>query len=170
VCHVLRYTPYTGLIRRLLDDGRIGRLISVEHLEPVGWWHQAHSFVRGNWNREDASGPMLLTKSCHDIDWLVYLFARLPVRVSSFGSLTHFRAADRPDGAAEHCLDCPVEASCPYSAKRLYLRALADRHSTSGPWVRSLPNPPRRRRRTRCAPARTAAASTPATTMWSTTR
>jgi predicted dehydrogenase len=126
VCHVLRYTPYTRLIKRLLDDGRIGRLISVEHLEPVGWWHQAHSFVRGNWNREDVSGPMLLTKSCHDIDWLVYLFGRLPVRVSSFGSLTHFRAADRPDGAADRCLDCPVEPRCPYSAKRLYLRALAD--------------------------------------------
>jgi predicted dehydrogenase len=126
VCHVLRYTPYTGLIKRLLDEGRIGRLISVEHLEPVGWWHHAHSFVRGNWNREDVSGPMLLTKSCHDIDWLVYLFGRLPVRVSSFGSLTHFRAADRPDGAADRCLDCPVEPSCPYSAKRLYLRALAD--------------------------------------------
>jgi predicted dehydrogenase len=126
VCHVLRYTPYTRLIKRLLDEGRVGRLISVEHLEPVGWWHQAHSFVRGNWNREDVSGPMLLTKSCHDIDWLVYLFGRLPARVASFGSLTHFRVADRPEGAADRCLDCRVEPRCPYSAKRLYLRALAD--------------------------------------------
>jgi predicted dehydrogenase len=126
VCHVLRYTPYTRLVKRLLDEGRVGRLISVEHLEPVGWWHQAHSFVRGNWNREDVSGPMLLTKSCHDIDWLVHLFGRLPARVASFGSLTHFRAADRPDGAADRCLDCPVESTCPYSAKRLYLNALAD--------------------------------------------
>jgi predicted dehydrogenase len=126
VCHVLRYTPYTRLVKRLLDEGRVGRLISVEHLEPVGWWHQAHSFVRGNWNREDVSGPMLLTKSCHDIDWLVHLFGRLPARVASFGSLTHFRAADRPDGAADRCLDCLVESICPYSAKRLYLNALAD--------------------------------------------
>ena len=126
VCHVLRYTPYTRMVKGLLDDGRIGRLISVQHLEPVGWWHHAHSFVRGNWGRADVSGPMLLTKSCHDIDWLVYLFGRLPARVASFGSLTHFRAADRPAGAADRCLDCPVESACPYSAKRLYQAALAD--------------------------------------------
>jgi predicted dehydrogenase len=126
VCHVLRYTAYTRLVKGLLDEGRIGQLVGVEHLEPVGWWHHAHSFVRGNWRRQDESGPMLLTKSCHDIDWLVHLFGRLPERVSSFGGLTHFRASQRPAGAADRCLDCPVEAACPYSAKRLYLGALAD--------------------------------------------
>nr|BFE70892.1 hypothetical protein GCM10020092_041930 [Actinoplanes digitatis] len=126
VCHVLRYTPYTRLLRRVLDEGRIGRLVNVQHLEPVGWWHQAHSFVRGNWSSTEESGPMLLTKSCHDIDWLVHLFGAIPERVSSFGGLTHFRAEHRPEGAAERCLDCRVEAACPYSAKRLYLAALAD--------------------------------------------
>jgi predicted dehydrogenase len=126
VCHVLRYTPYTRVLKKMLDDGVIGRLVSVEHLEPVGWWHYAHSFVRGNWRREDTSGPMLLTKSCHDLDWLVYLFGRTPSKVSSFGSLTHFRASERPPQATARCLDCPVETSCPYSAKRLYFDALAD--------------------------------------------
>ena len=126
VCHVLRYTPYTRMLKRLLADGRIGRLVSVQHLEPVGWWHQAHSFVRGNWRREDESGPMLLTKSCHDIDWLVHLIGATPTRVSSFGSLTHFRASERPAGAADRCLDCSVESTCPYSAKRFYLACVAD--------------------------------------------
>jgi len=126
VCHVLRYTPYTRMLKRLLADGRIGRLVSVQHLEPVGWWHQAHSFVRGNWRREDESGPMLLTKSCHDIDWLVHLIGATPTRVSSFGGLTHFRASERPAGAADRCLDCSVESTCPYSAKRFYLACVAD--------------------------------------------
>jgi predicted dehydrogenase len=126
VCHVLRYTPYTRMVKRLLAEGRIGRLVSVQHLEPVGWWHHAHSFVRGNWRNEAESGPMLLTKSCHDIDWLVYVVGAAPSRVSSFGSLSHFRAAERPAGAADRCLDCPLETTCPYSAKRLYLGALAD--------------------------------------------
>jgi predicted dehydrogenase len=126
VCHVLRYTPYTRFLTGLLADGRIGRLVSVQHLEPVGWWHHAHSFVRGNWRRADESGPMLLTKSCHDIDWLLHLFGQSPARVSSFGSRMHFRASERPARAADRCLDCPVETTCPYSAKRLYLRALAD--------------------------------------------
>jgi predicted dehydrogenase len=126
VCHVLRYTPYTRLVRRLLDEGRIGRLVTVEHLEPVGWWHAAHSFVRGNWRRTGESGPMLLTKSCHDLDWLVYVMGALPDRISSFGSRSHFRASERPAGAADRCLDCAVEPDCPYSAKRLYFDCLAD--------------------------------------------
>lgn len=126
VCHVLRYTPYTRALKRLLDEGAIGRLVSVQHLEPVGWWHQAHSFVRGHWRRSDTSAPMLLTKSCHDIDWLVYLFGRAPRRVSSFGGLTHFRPESAPDGAGTRCTDCAVESTCPYSAKRLYLDCLAD--------------------------------------------
>ncbi|MCO5972882.1 Gfo/Idh/MocA family protein [Actinoallomurus soli] len=126
VCHVLRYTPYTRVLKDVLDSGRIGRLVSVQHLEPVGWWHQAHSFVRGNWRRSDTSAPMLLTKSCHDIDWLMYLFGRSPQRVGSFGGLSHFRAEDAPPGAADRCLDCGVESTCPYSAKRLYLECLGD--------------------------------------------
>ncbi|MDX6264742.1 MAG: hypothetical protein QOH84_6430 [Kribbellaceae bacterium] len=126
VCHVLRYTPYTRMLKELLDSGRIGRLVNVQHLEPVGWWHQAHSFVRGHWRRSDTSAPMLLTKACHDLDWLVHLFGAVPARVSSFGSLTHFKASERPAGAAPRCLDCPLEPSCPYSAKRLYLDCLAD--------------------------------------------
>ncbi|MFF5567328.1 Gfo/Idh/MocA family protein [Streptomyces sp. NPDC012623] len=126
VCHVLRYTPYTRALRRLLEDGTIGRLVSVQHLEPVGWWHQAHSFVRGNWRRQDTSAPMLLTKACHDIDWLIHLFGQLPDQVTSFGGLSHFRAEERPEGAADRCLDCPLEPTCPYSAKRLYLGCLGD--------------------------------------------
>jgi hypothetical protein len=49
------------------------------------------------------------------------------VRVSSFGNLTHFRKECRPEGAAERCLDCSIERSCPYSAKRIYLD---DSHNT----------------------------------------
>ncbi|TMR99741.1 Gfo/Idh/MocA family protein [Nonomuraea basaltis] len=126
VCHVLRYTPYTRVVRELLEAGRIGRLVNAQHLEPVGWWHQAHSFVRGHWRRQDTSAPMLLAKSCHDIDWLVHLFGRPPARVSSFGSLSHFRPEERPSEAADRCLDCTLEPSCPYSAPRLYLGCLDD--------------------------------------------
>ncbi|MFF9011431.1 Gfo/Idh/MocA family protein [Streptomyces sp. NPDC014870] len=125
VGHVLRYTPYTRALKDLLDSGRIGDLVSVQHLEPVGFWHQAHSFVRGNWRREDEATSMLMAKSCHDLDWLQYVLGAPPVRVSSFGRLSHFRAENRPAGAADRCLDCSVEAGCPYSAKRDYGDLLA---------------------------------------------
>ncbi|MDG6105815.1 Gfo/Idh/MocA family oxidoreductase [Dactylosporangium aurantiacum] len=126
VCHVLRYTSYTRALRALLTSGRIGALVSVQHLEPVGWWHQAHSFVRGNWRREADSGPMLLTKSCHDLDWLAYVVGAAPRSVASFGGLAHFRPEHRPAGAGERCVACAVEAACPYSAVRLYTRCLDD--------------------------------------------
>ncbi len=121
VCHVLLYTAFTKRLKSILDSGAIGDLVSVQHLEPVAWWHQAHSFVRGNWRNEAESSFMLLSKSCHDMDWLRHIMGRPCRSVASFGSLRHFRSSERPPGAADRCLDCTVEAQCPYSAKRFYL-------------------------------------------------
>ena len=126
VCHVMRYTAYTAQVKALVDDGRLGGLVGLEHLEPVGWWHFAHSFVRGNWRRSDQAGPSILTKCCHDLDWLRYIVDRPAVAVSSRGGLHHFTAANRPAGAADRCLDCAVEPDCPYSAPRFYLRGVGD--------------------------------------------
>jgi predicted dehydrogenase len=126
VCHVLRYTPHTVALKRLLADGAIGEVLSIEHLEPVGWWHAAHSYVRGNWGNEGRSSSMLLAKSCHDLDWLLAVVGRPCDRITSFGSLSYFTRAHQPEGAADRCLECPleVESVCPYSAKRIYLTAL----------------------------------------------
>ena len=126
VCLVLRYSPYARRVREVIDSGILGEIVSVEHLEPVGWWHQAHSYVRGPWRKESASSPMLLAKSVHDIDWIIDIVGHRARRVSSFGSLYHFRPEQAPAGAADNCLDCPVEPTCPYSAPRLYLSCLGD--------------------------------------------
>lgn len=125
VCHVLRYTTYTRALKRLVEEGVIGEVVSVQHLEPVGFWHQAHSFVRGNWRSEAQSSFMLLAKSCHDLDWLRYVVGRPCRSVASFGGRHHFRSEARPAGAADRCLDCGVEADCPYSARRIYLERIA---------------------------------------------
>lgn len=127
VAHVMRYMPYTVRLRELLAAGRIGDVVSVQHLEPVGWSHQAHSFVRGNWRREDQSSFMLMAKSCHDIDWLRYVVGAPIAKVASFGGLSHFRAEHHPDGAGERCHSCAVEPTCPYSALRIYHGALDER-------------------------------------------
>lgn len=121
VCHVMRYTTYTRALKKILDDGLIGDVVSLQHLEPVGHWHQAHSFVRGNWGNEAASSPMLLAKSCHDLDWLRYVMGESCQAIQSFGSLRHFRSEDRPATAGDRCLECEYEPQCPYSAKRIYL-------------------------------------------------
>ncbi len=132
VGHVLRYTRYTQKLKAILDSGLIGNVVSVQHLEPVGYWHQAHSFVRGNWRNEKESSFMLLTKSCHDLDWIRYIIGKKCTAVSSFGSLSHFRAENKPETAGDNCLECMYEPECPYSAKRFYLRLL-ERGKTGWP-------------------------------------
>ncbi|NLB55566.1 MAG: Gfo/Idh/MocA family oxidoreductase, partial [Lentisphaerae bacterium] len=121
VCHVLRYTRYTMTLKKLIDDGVIGDVVCLQHSEPVGYWHQAHSYVRGNWRNEKDSSSMLLAKSCHDLDWIRHIMGKKFVAVSSFGSLKHFRKEEKPKGAAKRCLTCRIESTCPYSAKKIYL-------------------------------------------------
>jgi predicted dehydrogenase len=126
VGHVMRYTAYTDAVKDVVAKGLLGQVVGIEHLEPIGWWHFAHSYVRGNWRRSDQAGPSILTKCCHDLDWLRYIVDRPAVAVSSWGGLHHFTSANRPAGAADRCLDCAVEPDCPYSAPRLYLGCLGD--------------------------------------------
>ncbi|PBL02644.1 NAD(P)-binding protein [Armillaria gallica] len=122
--HVMRYSPYSQEISEIVQAGRLGRLINLVQVEPVGYYHFAHSYVRGNWAKEDKSSFSLMTKSCHDIDIICHwLSPSTPTRVSSFGSLQHFRRSAKPveAGAATRCIDCPIEQTCPYSAKKVYL-------------------------------------------------
>jgi len=122
VCHGLRYTKYSRKIKEIIDSGALGDIVAIHHIEPVGYWHYCHSYVRGNWRNEKESSFMLLAKSCHDIDLMCYWLDEQPCKaVSSFGSLKHFRPECRPAGAADRCLECSVESTCPFSAKRLYM-------------------------------------------------
>ncbi|MFW9786186.1 MAG: Gfo/Idh/MocA family protein, partial [Candidatus Thorarchaeota archaeon] len=130
--HVLRYTRYTQKLKSIIDSGLIGEVISLQRLEPVGYWHQAHSFVRGNWRNEKESSFMLLAKSCHDLDWIRYIMGKSCTTVSSFGSLSHFRSENKPETAGSNCLECDYEPECPYSAKRFYLK-LFERGRTGWP-------------------------------------
>ena len=53
VCHVLRYTPFYQAVKACLDRGDVGRIETIDAVENVAYWHQANSFVRGNWRRSD---------------------------------------------------------------------------------------------------------------------
>lgn len=127
VSHVLRYTPFFARIKQILDEGTIGRLVAVQHTENIGYWHFAHSFVRGNWRRREESSPMVLAKACHDLDILRWLVGTPCREVSSAGGLGWFRSRNAPEGAPTHCIDgCPVGDTCPYNAERYYRHELAD--------------------------------------------
>ncbi|MBA3708516.1 MAG: Gfo/Idh/MocA family oxidoreductase [Planctomycetes bacterium] len=122
VCHTMRYSPAYAEVKRMLDSGAIGRLVSFDQVEGVGAVHQSHSFVRGNWGNTGRSTFMLLAKSCHDIDILSWLVGKPCRRVTSFGELSHFNQANAPAGAPARCTDgCPHEATCTYAAQKIYL-------------------------------------------------
>jgi len=121
VCHVLRYTSFFKALKQVIDSGRIGKVMSINHEEGVGNIHQSHSFVRGNWRNEQESSFMLLQKSCHDMDILQWLLGEKCTRAHSFGSLTYFTAKNRPQGAPDYCLDgCPHADKCRYNVENIY--------------------------------------------------
>jgi predicted dehydrogenase len=123
VAHVLRYSPFFTTLKRVLDENHIGDIVAIDHTENVGYYHQAHSYVRGNWKNSDTASPMILAKSCHDMDILSYLIDQKPTHVSSFGELTHFRK-ESMNNVPNHCMDgCPHQESCLYYAPRVYLNA-----------------------------------------------
>ena len=152
--HVLRYSPHNNILRRvLLHDRAIGDIVSLEHTEPVGWWHFAHSYVRGNWRRETSNGDgSLLTKSCHDIDFILWLLCspstpgtgtgtgitHHPRTITSTGTLTQFTPSNKPTPAstanATNCLSCPAEPDCLYSARKIYHDAHLSRTDPNHGW------------------------------------
>ena len=120
VCHVLRYHPYFMKIKELVDSGELGHIISINHRTSVGVDRTAHGFVRGIWRKEAVSNPMLMSKCCHDIDFLLWLTKTPCRKLTSFGSLRWFKEKNAPEGSADRCLDCRVESRCPFSAIDLY--------------------------------------------------
>ena len=119
VCHVLRYTPFYSTVKRIIDNGKLGEVITIHASENVGYYHQAHSFVRGPWRNKGHSSPMILAKCCHDMDILRYLMGEECLSVNSYGNLYYYNTEHAPEGATEYCSDCPHK-DCIYKAQTIY--------------------------------------------------
>lgn len=125
VAHVLRYTRHFKKMREIVASGILGQIVDVAHRENVSYWHMAHSYVRGNWANRGQSSPMILAKCCHDFDILLWVLGQRCERMSSVGSLRHYRPENAPQGAPQYCLDgCPVAETCPYYAPYIYIDLL----------------------------------------------
>ena len=124
VCHVLRYTNFFQSLKNIIDSGEIGKVVAVKHAENIGNFHMAHSFVRGNWRNDQLSSPIIMQKSCHDLDILLWLIGKHCTRVAGFGTLSYFREENAPEGSAERWLECPVAESCRFDAWQAYKNVL----------------------------------------------
>ena len=134
VCHVLRYTNFFSTIKDIIESNELGKVITIQHNENVGNFHIAHSFVRGNWRRSDLASPLIMQKSCHDMDILAWLVDSEPKYIASYGNLTYFKEENAPEGSTDRCLTCPVAEECRFDARKAYL-------PVAGSWPATLVSP-----------------------------
>ena len=123
---VLRYTPFIQKIKEIIKNGEIGDIITMQLNENEGFWHHAHSYVRGPWNNEANSSPLIVAKSCHDFDLMFYLVDAEYKNVSSYGSNQFFKNENAPQGVPLRCTDgCKYSETCVYNAVNLYTKGQA---------------------------------------------
>ena len=109
VGHVLRYNNAYMAVKKIINDGTIGDVVGIQYLQPVGWWHFADSFVRGNFNKSTKNLGSLMTKCCHDLDLIIHFLGDLKCKkIQSFGSLTHFSESI---GGNDPYVNCKIERS-----------------------------------------------------------
>ena len=123
VCHVLRYAPYFVQLKEIIQSGILGKVVSMQHFEPIEHIHMSHSYVRGNWHNSVQTAPIILAKSCHDLDIIKWMLGKNCTDIQAFGSLSWFTEKNAPTGSTDRCMDgCAHEAQCPYSALKIYHR------------------------------------------------
>ena len=121
VCHVLRYTMFYKEIKRIIEEGILGEIVNINATENVGYWHQCHSYVRGNWHNTAETAPQILTKCSHDFDIITWLMNKEPVCVSSFGDLYFFKPDNKPKESTNKCYNCPLGYNCDFNAFKFYM-------------------------------------------------
>lgn len=119
---VLRYTPFVMKLREIIDSGEIGDVVTMQLNENEGFWHHAHSYVRGPWNSSKKASPLIVAKSSHDIDLMIYLVGAHCKHISSYGNNTYFKYENAPgEDVPERCTDgCPYADRCIYNAVKQY--------------------------------------------------
>lgn len=125
VCHVLRHSPFFVKVKEIIDSGIVGKVVNIQHNENIGFFHFAHSYVRGNWRNNEVAAPLIVAKSCHDLDILLHLTNKHCKRISSFGSLSFFKHENFDEKTmSKRCTSCPREEGCPFSAVKIYGRGI----------------------------------------------
>lgn len=121
--YVLRYAPFYQRLREVIASGCIGELTSVHHLAAISYGKASHAYCRGNWSVESKGTGMLVNKCTHDFDLIEWWTKGKKIKkISSFGSLFHWRPENKPEGAADRCMDCPadIRKRCAFDAYKIY--------------------------------------------------
>jgi len=107
VGHNLRFAPLYAAVKRMLDEGAVGRVLTIQADE---FYDGGRGYFR-RWNRLRQFGAGLwITKACHDFDLLHWLSGRQPLAVYAIDALSYYRARD---DAPLYCADCDRKDTCP---------------------------------------------------------
>jgi len=124
---VLRYTPFVMKLKEIIDSGEIGQLVTMSLNENEGFWHHAHSYVRGPWSNSRESSPLIVAKSSHDMDLMLYLIGSSCKYISSYGSNFYFKPENAPGEVPERCTDgCAFADKCIYNSVKQYTEGKAE--------------------------------------------
>jgi len=106
-----RYGPPTEALKRELNGGVVGDLISVDFAEFLDTEHGADYFRRWH-RRKENSGGLLIHKATHHFDQLNWWIGSQPEPVYAFGDLRFY--GPHREARGERCLTCPHAAECEF--------------------------------------------------------
>ena len=106
-----RYAPPATVIRKLIADGAIGEVVTVDMHWPLDLSHGADYFRR--WHRRRANtGGLQVHKSTHHFDLVNWILQDEPVSVAAQGSLA-FYGRNGPF-RSKRCRGCPHRDKCQF--------------------------------------------------------
>jgi len=86
---VLRYSRFYSEVRKLVKEGFLGKIVSMEANEMLAPDHGGYIFR--NWRRfKDQSGPHILEKCAHDVDILNWMAESVVTKAFAFGGTDIF--------------------------------------------------------------------------------
>jgi predicted dehydrogenase len=119
-----RYSPMHQQIKRLIMDGAVGKVLSVDFEWPLDYIHGADFFRR--WHRRlENSGGLLVHKATHHFDLVNWWIDAEPEEVFAHGGRKFYGPTREERG--ERCLGCAHAETCEFHidlTKTDYMRAL----------------------------------------------
>jgi predicted dehydrogenase len=119
-----RYAPQHQQMKRLIMNGAIGRVLSVDFEWPLDYIHGADFFRR--WHRRlENSGGLLVHKATHHFDLVNWWVDSEPEEVFAHGGRRFYGPTREERG--ERCLGCAHSETCEFHidlSKVDYMRAL----------------------------------------------
>ncbi|MCY0880119.1 MAG: Gfo/Idh/MocA family oxidoreductase [Firmicutes bacterium] len=107
-----RYAPYKTEVKRLLKEGIVGTVHSVEFRWFLDTVHGADYFRR--WHAKKAnSGGLFVHKATHHFDLINWWLDLEPEEVVAIGSRQYY-IPERMSGHGERCSTCTITDRCPF--------------------------------------------------------